>query len=289
MLGPGGYACRSRRGSALRAASRAKRTTGRHGRVLVWAVCAFLGVALVAIAALVAPGDAVCSALETRDNLPGALSCTRLFVVLCAIKNDVISGAIASTLEAAFAVDRQGEIVAWNLAAEKRFGFEAKDALGRHCWNLLAGQDVFENRYCCEGCPIRGAAFSHEPIRDNQLKLQTAQRYRQKFDVCMLLVPDGHGNETLVHLCRPARQAAEAREDGDPHRPGRASSGRRALTNREIEVLALLSRGMETGEVASQLCISEATVRNHVQHILGKLSVHGRIAALAKARKLGLI
>jgi DNA-binding NarL/FixJ family response regulator len=54
----------------------------------------------------------------------------------------------------------------------------------------------------------------------------------------------------------------------------------RRLTPREKEILDLLASGWSTSAIASKLYISQATVRNHVQHILAKLGVHGRLEAI---------
>jgi len=54
----------------------------------------------------------------------------------------------------------------------------------------------------------------------------------------------------------------------------------RRLTPREKEILELLASGWSTSAIASRLYISQATVRNHVQHILTKLGVHGRLEAI---------
>lgn len=51
------------------------------------------------------------------------------------------------------------------------------------------------------------------------------------------------------------------------------------LTDREIGVLALVARGKANKEIATQLSISENTVKNHVRNILGKLQVHSRVEA----------
>ena len=69
-----------------------------------------------------------------------------------------------STSETAYAVDRNGQIVVWNQAAEQTFGYAESEALGQQCWELLSGRDVFGNQSCCEGCPIRATAFNNEPI-----------------------------------------------------------------------------------------------------------------------------
>ena len=61
------------------------------------------------------------------------------------------------------------------------------------------------------------------------------------------------------------------------------------LSERELEILALIARGHSNKEIASQLFIAEGTVKNHVTHILGKLGVRNRTQAALKARELGLL
>jgi LuxR family transcriptional regulator, maltose regulon positive regulatory protein len=61
------------------------------------------------------------------------------------------------------------------------------------------------------------------------------------------------------------------------------------LTNREIDVLVLLAERLSDKEIAERLVLSPVTVKKHLQRIYGKLDVHGRRAAVAEARRLGLI
>ena len=61
------------------------------------------------------------------------------------------------------------------------------------------------------------------------------------------------------------------------------------LNGREIEILRLVSRGFSNGEVASQLCLSENTVKGYMKDILVKLQVHNRIEAVLQAKEQGLI
>jgi len=53
------------------------------------------------------------------------------------------------------------------------------------------------------------------------------------------------------------------------------------LTKREAEILRLLAEDPDLRKIAVSLHISYATVRNHVQHILGKLGVHSISEAVA--------
>jgi DNA-binding NarL/FixJ family response regulator len=61
------------------------------------------------------------------------------------------------------------------------------------------------------------------------------------------------------------------------------------LSERELEILALIARGGSNKEIADQLFIAEGTVKNHVTQILGKLGVRDRTQAALKARELGLL
>jgi two-component system NarL family response regulator len=55
------------------------------------------------------------------------------------------------------------------------------------------------------------------------------------------------------------------------------------LTDREMEVLKLVAKGLNNREIAKQLFISENTVKNHVRNILEKLQLHSRMEAVVYA------
>ncbi|MGB7876444.1 MAG: response regulator transcription factor [Anaerolineales bacterium] len=61
------------------------------------------------------------------------------------------------------------------------------------------------------------------------------------------------------------------------------------LTEREIDVLQYLARGLTTSQAGAELYISENTVKTHIRHIHEKLEVNNRAEAVAKATQLGLI
>jgi DNA-binding NarL/FixJ family response regulator len=65
-------------------------------------------------------------------------------------------------------------------------------------------------------------------------------------------------------------------------RPATEGEDLDALSNREKEILELLSRGLMYKEIASQLFLSPETVRKHVYHIYEKLHVNNRVAAVNK-------
>ena len=62
-----------------------------------------------------------------------------------------------------------------------------------------------------------------------------------------------------------------------------------ALTSREIDVLKLVAKGLHNKQIASQLHITEATVKSHLIRTYGKLGVEDRTAAVTKALEQGIL
>ncbi len=61
------------------------------------------------------------------------------------------------------------------------------------------------------------------------------------------------------------------------------------LSERELEVLHLLAAGSANREIAGRLFITVGTVKRHINNLFGKLGVHSRTQAVARARELGLL
>ncbi|MCA1470838.1 DNA-binding CsgD family transcriptional regulator [Bradyrhizobium yuanmingense] len=93
------------------------------------------------------------------------------------------------------------------------------------------------------------------------------------------------GNVAGLRLAAPGEQAAATIIARDP----RVSPADIALTQRELDVLALMAEGASNKMIARQLGISVHTVKFHVGSLLDKLDATGRTDAVAHAARRGVI
>lgn len=83
--------------------------------------------------------------------------------------------------------------------------------------------------------------------------------------------------------------AAALQSGSAPRRTGEAALAEAGLTDREREVIGLLSAGRSNAEIAAALFLGEATVKTHVSNILQKLGVRDRIQAVVWAHTSGAL
>ena len=100
-----------------------------------------------------------------------------------------------------------------------------------------------------------------------------------------------HGGQSLINPSMAGKLLSEfatlARRDAEDEPAKHAPAPK--LTEREMEVLRLVARGMNNRDIAKELFISENTVKNHVRNILEKLQIHSRMEAVMIAVREKLI
>lgn len=209
-----------------------------------------------------------------------------------------LTAMLARTADGAFVLDQDGTVVFWNRAAERLLGFRAEEVVGRPCHDVMRGETLSGHALCSASCPIAGRIASGMAVRNFDMQTHTKARRLIWLNVSSLPIPSRKpGRFLAAHLFRDITGQAKVRRLVDELRTvlccgASAATAPQAdhppeipptfpLSEREREVLRLLGSGQTTKGIADALCISPATVRNHVQHILEKLGAHNRLQALA--------
>jgi len=211
---------------------------------------------------------------------------------------------LKSTTVAAFASDESGCITVWNQAAEGLLGHEAKRAVGKRCFNVVRGRDLFGNRFCGESCAVRKMQRHGEAIHPFEFQVMDRDGKMVKVRCSVIVAPNVRPHcFNLIHLIEPLGPVLEIglNESVRPHaaatyRPSALGERKavppdsnRRLTTREIEVLRLMAGGTRNEDIARALGIHVSTVSNHIQHILEKLGAHTKLQAVYTAQRRGLI
>ena len=75
------------------------------------------------------------------------------------------------TADAAFTVSDSGEICSWNASAERLFGFQRAEAIGKTCSELFQGRDVLGALVCTDHCHLRDCASLGTLVPDFDLEV----------------------------------------------------------------------------------------------------------------------
>ncbi len=211
----------------------------------------------------------------------------------------------------ALATDIGGHIVFWNRAAERLLGRPTNQVLGRRCYDVLGGKDVFGNRFCHENCSVVSMTRKGEAVQGFEIVLGSSPKQEQNINVSILKIPGSRPELfTLVHILQPIDRsgrltralerlgaqrtgtpAAATQEGWEPVAAPTPVALPKAppLTDREKEILRWVAAGLQNKEIAHKLGISLATVRNHIHNILEKLDVHSKLEAVSLAFRQGWV
>ena len=198
----------------------------------------------------------------------------------------------------AFATDSRERIVFWNRGAAAVLGRRSEEALGRRCFEVVCGRDVFGNRLCYQNCTVSAMARASEPVSGFELRVPPPGAGAPALvHVTILRVPGPRPDLfTLVHVLQPIDEAARTARALEPlsalARPSvplTPPAEAPPLTPREMEVLRHVASGLQNKEIAEKLGLSLATVRNHVHNSLEKLDVHSKLEMVALAFRKGWV
>jgi DNA-binding CsgD family transcriptional regulator len=205
---------------------------------------------------------------------------------------------LSSSSDPAFVIGSQGTIRYWNSAAERVFGRSAGEVVSQPCTRILASNHTSGAPFCSAECPLLESAMAGMPTPAVELSVAVAGGAQRIMRFCSLIAHNQNGEPLLVHLLHDVD--SQHRLNAAVHHflaevtalsqtPEGCPALGMQLTSREKLILEMLAEGRSTSSIAKQLKISSATVRNHIQHVLHKLSAHSRLQAVLRAVREHLV
>jgi DNA-binding CsgD family transcriptional regulator/PAS domain-containing protein len=185
------------------------------------------------------------------------------------------------------------QIVFWNAAAERITGLPAHEALGRQCYDVIAGSDFLGRCFCRRDCNtitcvLRGVGVENYDVL---ARLSPARRLWLNVSIVAFRAVE-YDQPLAAHLFREVEarrhestilandMLAAVSGNGTASVPIEVKP---ALTVRELEVLRLLASGASVRAIAEQMVVTRATARNHIENLMAKLNVHSRLEAVVYA------
>lgn len=169
-------------------------------------------------------------------------------------------------------------VLCWNNGAEALTGIPAEEAVGRPCWEVIAGRDDEGGTVCHSGCSRARIVREGRCLPPEVLHARTGTgRKRISLETIAAQAEDG---TLFIHVMRDAPPPQETVEA-----PGPVPQ----LTPRQQQILELLAQGQPPKTIARGLGLMETTVRNHIRLLHLALGAHSQLEAVARARAFGLI
>lgn len=205
------------------------------------------------------------------------------------------------TADAAFALTQDGEILYWNKAAERLFGYPAAEVRHKTCYEVLQGIGPLGTRVCHEGCSIMECAGKQTEIPNFDMSVNTRSGQRVWINMSTLVFDNSRtGRQILIHLARDISEQKKteqlvqkmldlSHQLGDLGESAVRAAPVSLLSEQEKHILRLFAKGEDASKIAEKLDITVQTLRNHLHHINRKLRTHNRLEAVMHAIQRKLI
>lgn len=197
------------------------------------------------------------------------------------------------TTDAVFGIDANRKVRFWNKGCENLLGLSPQQAIGQSCSELLCGKDLQGKKVCGSKCMITEFFDIETPNANFDLVLESDDGTPIVVNIGSYYIDKSfqknNNNVKVFHSMRQVnchqfiqrisnRSATVKQDNKKIHK----------LSKREYEILGLLPSGCVTKDIAEQLDISPATVRNHIKSIFTKLEVRSRAEAVTYAMHHGM-
>lgn len=194
------------------------------------------------------------------------------------------------TTDAVFGIDKNKNIRFWNKGCENLIGLSSQQAIGRSCADLFCGEDLQGNKICGTECPIVEFFNAESPNSNFDLVLEPNAGSPIVVNVGSYYNFKTDKNEVKVYHSMRLVNSYQLiqRLSSNSFTTEQDNKKIHKLSKREYEVLRLLPSGSITKDIAVQLGISPATVRNHIKNIFTKLEVRSRAEAVTYAMHHGI-
>ncbi len=210
-----------------------------------------------------------------------------------------------SAADGIFAIGRKQRIIYWDQGCEELFGVSSNWVLGRLCCDVMHGCNPVSNKpFCSQDCCVAKLSNGVGPApKSFKIKINKDNEKPIVVGVNIVLVPSECKNDWIVTHFLHREYSPGVLNSFEYAKSRRSCISQKALntvsaaseqqqcclTNRENEVLLLLAEGLTSSDISQRINISQTTARNHVQHILSKLSVHSKAEAVAYAYRHEII
>jgi DNA-binding CsgD family transcriptional regulator len=198
--------------------------------------------------------------------------------------------------DAVFGIDKTKCVQFCNERFESLLGYPRGEVVGKKwCAELLCGTSLYNKPFCGKSCTISKHSSDNSNMSDVDLIVKRADGDHILVNIGIHYAPEGNKKKTgdvliffSLRRVNSQRLLQRIASEHDQWSKGHEID-RYKLTPRELKILFLASKGLDTKEIAEQLHISTLTVRNHFKNIYPKLEVHSRVEAVSVAIRHNLI